>query len=264
VTAFRKVLADNPRMLDAWELLGSTLVRMGRTRDGIKALSKALEIDPQRSATHIALVKAYTLDRRPDLARAHAELATRQDPGHGYEVLAQLMLDIQDGERAGEYARRSIAADPERVMSHFVLGVLAQRQGRYQEALASFREAEQQKRRRKTAIVRNLHANMGDCLARLGQEAEAEREFQAEIEAIPSSREGRIGLAMLYRAQGRDGEARQVLGGLIAAEPHPTAESYWAVVRTFLVLGDVEAAREWAARARSAFPADRRFQARPG
>ena len=55
-----------------------------------------------------------------------------------------------------------------------------------------------------------------------------------------------------------------MLGGLIAAEPRPTAESYWAVVRTFLVLGDVEAAREWASRARAAFPADRRFQAPSG
>jgi hypothetical protein len=69
---------------------------------------------------------------------------------------------------------------------------------------------------------------------------------------------------MLYRSQGRDAEARQVLGGLIAAEPRPTADSYWAVVRTFMVLGDVEAAREWAARARTAFPGDRRFQPRPG
>jgi Tfp pilus assembly protein PilF len=144
-------------------------------------------------------------------------------------------------------------------MSHFVLGVVAQRDGRYEEALSAYREAVEQKRRRKTAVVRNLHANMADCLARLGREAEAEREFQAEIEAIPTTREGRVGLATLYRSQGRDGDARLVLGGLIAAEPRPTADSYWTVVRTFLVLGDVQASREWAARARSAFPADRRF-----
>jgi hypothetical protein len=33
------------------------------------------------------------------------------------------------------------------------------------------------------------------------------------------------------------------------------------VVRTFSVLGDVEAARHWAARARARFPADPRFRA---
>lgn len=262
VAAFRKVLADNPRMLDAWELLGSTLVRMGRERDGIAALSEALKLDPDRANTHIALVKAYTLLGRTDLARAHAELATKQNPGYGYEILAQLMLDLRDLERAAEYARRSLAADPQRVMSHFVLGVVAQRDGRYEEALAAYREAVEQKRRRKTAVVRNLHANIADCLARLGREAEAEREFQAEIEAIPTTREGRVGLATLYRSQGRDGEARLVLGGLIAAEPRPSADAYWTVVRTFLVLGDGQAAREWALRAHTAFPSDPRFRAR--
>ena len=60
-----------------------------------------------------------------------------------------------------------------------------------------------------------------------------------------------MGLATLYRSQGRDAEARAVLGGLIAAEPRPTADTYWTVVRTFPVLGDVEAARQWAGQARA-------------
>jgi Tfp pilus assembly protein PilF len=103
---------------------------------------------------------------------------------------------------------------------------------------------------------------MADCLARLGRTAEAEKEFLAEIETIPYSREGRVGLATLYRSQGRDAEARAVLGGLIAAERSPTAEHYWTVVRTFAVLGDLEAARQWAEKAHARFPADPRFRAR--
>jgi hypothetical protein len=65
---------------------------------------------------------------------------------------------------------------------------------------------------------------------------------------------------MLYRSQGRDAEAREVLAGLVAAEPQPTADTYWTVVRTFTVLGDAPAAREWAARARARFPSDPRFR----
>jgi tetratricopeptide (TPR) repeat protein len=147
-------------------------------------------------------------------------------------------------------------------MSHFILGEVARKQGRYEEALRSFRKAEEVVRLRRNAIVRNLHANMGDCLARLGREAEAEKEFLAEIDTIPYTREGRVGLATLYRAQGRDAEARRVLGGLVAAEPNPTADTYWTIVHTFSVLGDVEAARHWAGQARARFPSDPRF--RPG
>src|SRR6185295_10194047 len=115
-------------------------------------------------------------------------------------------------------------------------------------------------RLQKGSVVLKLHASMGDCLARLGREAEAEREFQAEIEAVPWSAEGRLGLAMLYRSQGRDAEARAALAALISTQPRPTAETYWTVVRAFSVLGDTSAAREWASRARTKFPNDVRFR----
>ena len=71
-------------------------------------------------------------------------------------------------------------------MSHFILGVAAQKQGRCEDALAAFGRAEDALRLRKQAILRNLHASRADCLARMGREAEAEKEFLAEIETIPS------------------------------------------------------------------------------
>jgi tetratricopeptide (TPR) repeat protein len=169
-------------------------------------------------------------------------------------------MDRGDLARAAGYARRSVAADPERIMSRFILGVAAQRAGRYEEALAEFRRADEAKRRQRRVVVKNLHANMADCLARLGREGEAEREFRAEIEAIPHSEEARVGLALLYRSQGRDGEARASLAGLVTSQPHATPEAYLKVVRTFSVLGDAEASREWAARARAQFPSDARFR----
>ena len=75
---------------------------------------------------------------------------------------------------------------------------------------------------------------------------------------MPRSREARVGLAMLYRSQGRDKEARAVLADLV--EKDPQADAYWAVVRTFSVLGDAEAARAFAEKARARFPADPRFR----
>ncbi|HVR71127.1 MAG TPA: tetratricopeptide repeat protein, partial [Vicinamibacteria bacterium] len=262
VEGLRKVLADNPAMLDAWEVLGTTLLRMGRVREGIEALASALEVDPLRPTTHTALVRAYAMDGRRDLARQHAEIAAASDPGQGYEALAQLMMEEQRLELAAEFARKSLAADPRRVMSHFVVGVAAQEAGRHAEALAAYRRAEEAMKARKHAILRGLHARMATCLGHLGREAEAEREFLAELQAVPYSREGRQGLAALYWSQGRDAEARAVLTGLIETEPRPTADTYWTVVHTFSVLGDVESARLWAARARGLFPDDPRFRGR--
>jgi tetratricopeptide (TPR) repeat protein len=260
IALFRRVLDRNPRMLDAWEMLGFTLVRAGRTQDGFAALREGLAIDSLNPQIHLILAKVYGLDRKLDLAAKHAELAAQRDPGEGYEVAAQLMMDRGDPARAEALARQSLAADPQRLMSHFILGVLAQKAGRYDEALGSFRKAEEIQKRQKRTVVRSLHANIGDCLARLGREAEAEREFRAEIEILPATREGRVGLATLYRSQRRDEEARAVLAGLVTAESPPSAETYWTVVHTLSVLGDVEGARQFAGRAQARFPSDPRFR----
>ncbi len=256
----RKVVQANPDMGDAWEMLGVTLLEMDRKAEAIKALDRTITLDPTRPEPHLALAKLYALDGRRELAVPHAEVAATREPGKAYEMLGQMMLDEGRLDKAAEYARRSLEADPQRVMSHFVLGVIAQKAGRYEEALAAFRKAEEANRLQKGSVVLKLHASMADCLARLGREAEAEREFQAEIRDVPWSPEGRVGLAMLYRSQGRDAEARSVLSGLVAAQQRPNAETYWTVVHTFAVLGDVAAAREWTSRARARFPADTRFR----
>ena len=260
VQAFRSVVAKNPKMLDAWEMLGFTLIRMGKTAEGIAAVDEALRLDPLRVTSHLALAKVYALDGKLDLAAKHAEIGSGKNPGQGNELLAQVMMDRGDLAQAAAFARKSLASDSRRIMSHFILGVVAQRAGRYEEAVGHFRRAVDAKSLQTRMRVRNLHANMADCLARLGREAEAEQEFRAEIESIPSSEAGRVGLAMLYRSQGRDEEARSVLGGLVSALPKPTADAYWTVVKTFSILGDGPAAKEWAARGRAQFPGDRRFR----
>jgi superkiller protein 3 len=260
VAQLEKVVAASPDMADVWEMLGVTLIEQGRKAEGIRAYDRTIALDPTRAEPHLALARLYALDGRRDLAEKHAEIAARREPGKAFETLASLMLDAGQWERAHEYARRSIEADPRRVMSHFALAVVARRAGRFEEALAAYRRAEEENQLQKGSVVLSLHAGIADCLARLGREAEAEKEFRAEIEAIPWSRDGRVGLAMLLRSQGRDADARSALEGLLAAGPRPGPDTYWTIVRAFGVLGDVTAAQEWAARARAKFPSDPRFR----
>ena len=260
VAALPPMLAAEPRMLDGWELMAKSLVRLGRTREGIDAFGKVLAIEPMKPETHLALARIYALERQPARAQQHAELAARHDPAAANEVLAELMMDAGRFGDAAAFAARSISADPSRYMSHFVIGVVAQRDGRCPDAIAAFRRAIEAKRAEPHAFVRNLHARLADCLARTGDNAGAEREFQAELTEMPSSPEGRVGLATLYRSQGRDAEARETLAGIVTSLPQPSADAYWTVVRAFSTLGDASAAREWAAKARATFPQDPRFR----
>ncbi len=260
IAILRRVVAENPRMVEAWHVLGVTLAGRGRNEEGIAALVKVLEVDPTRPETHIALAKIYAMQGRLAKAMPHAEIASARDPGSGFELVAQLLMDAGNRDGAAAFARRSIAADDQQVMAHFILGEVARRAGRYEEALGHYRRAEAAKDRRKLAVVRNLYHNMGDCLARLGRNAEAETAFKREIQQIPASRDPRLALALLYRSEGRDAEVRAILEDLIASQQPPTADSYATVVRTLGVLGDHEAARAFAARAHHAFPEDRRFR----
>ncbi len=260
VAELRAVLADSPGMLDAWETLGLSLARLGREAEAIRALERAIAIDPASPAAHLALARVHALAGRPDLVETHAEAATARGPGEAYELLAELRLRQGRLEEAAECARRSLAADSRRVVGHVVLGTVARRAGRCEDAIAEYRRAAEGQTGHHGLVVPGIRSGMADCLARLGREAEAEREFQAEIATIPHSRDGRLGLATLYRSQGRDAEARRALEGVVAAHPRPGPEEYWVVVQTARVLGADEAARTWAARARSRFPGDARFR----
>ena len=255
-----RLASAHPRMVDAWEALGMTLVELGRSKDAAAAFDAVVRIDPLRAEPHLALARLHGLEGRLEPAVRHAELAAGRDPGRAFEILAQVMMDAKRPADAASFARRSLADDPRRVMSHFILGVIARQQGRCEDAIAAFTRAAEVERSERGSIVRSLHYQLGDCLARLGRDADAEREFRAELATVPSSAEARVGLAMLYRSQGRDAESRDVLTGLVTSAATPTPEAYWTVVRTFGILGDTEAARSWAAQARQRFPADPRFR----
>lgn len=257
---FRRVLAQEPSMRDAWVALGHVLTTLGDTKGAIAAFDRALRLMPQDEGTHIAIAKLYGLSGNSEKARAHAALAESLSPGQGAELSAELLMAQGRVDEAVAAARRAVAQDDTRSMAHFLIGVAAQRAGRCDEALPSFRRAEETLARERGARLRNLHASLGDCLARMGKTDAAETEFRKEIELIPSSREARVGYAMLLRSLSRDTEARAVLTGLLEAERPTTADTYAVIVKTFGVLEDGEMETEWKGRARRAFPSDRRFR----
>src|SRR5262249_17863991 len=149
-------------------------------------------------------------------ARQHAEIGLQGDPAQGHEILAELMMDAGRFDDAAAHARRSLDADSSRYMSRYLLGVIAQQRGRCDEAIGHFQAAIEAKRLEPHAVVRNLHAGLADCLARTGREADAEREFREEIAAIADSVEARVGLATLYKSQGRAADVRAVMTDLVA------------------------------------------------
>ncbi len=260
LAGLRAVVTDSPGLFDAWQALGTSYARLGREREAIQAFDAIVRQDPTNAEAHIALARIHGLAGRRDRAEKHARRASQKEPGRGFETLAEIRLDQNRPAEAASYARQSLAADPERVMSRFVLATAERRAGRYDAAAAEYRRAIESASRQKGLLVRDLHAGLADCLARLGREAEAEAEFREEIALIPHSREARIGLGLLFRSQERDAEARDALAGIVTANPRAGADEYVVVSRTLSTLGDVEAARDWSRRGRALYPADPRLR----
>ncbi len=260
IRIFEGVLKENPRMSDGWETLAQTLFQAGRMAEARRAFDRVIGFDPGRSSAHISIAKMERMAGRVEAAREHAEIATKQDPGGAYEFLAELELGLGRFAEAEAAAQKSVAADPSRPMSHYALGLAAVRRGDLVGAEARFRTAIERSASDSGQIFANLHTSLADCLARMGREAEAEAEFRKEIEIVPASRPGRVGLTLLLRSQGRDDEARAAIGGLVEGNPAAGAEDYETVIRTLQGLGDAEAASLWTGRARARYPKDPRFR----
>lgn len=260
IRIFEGVLKENPRMSDGWETLAQTLFQAGRMAEARRAFDRVIAFDPGRSSAHISIAKLERMAGRAETARQHAEIAAKQDPGGAYEFLAELELGLGRFAEAEAAAQKSVAADPSRPMSHYALGLAAVRRGDLVSAESRFRTAIERSASDSGQIFANLHASLADCLARMGREAEAEAEFRKEIEIVPASRPGRIGLTLLLRSEGRDEDARAVIGGLIEGNPTAGPEDFEVVIRTLQGLGDAEGASLWITRARARYPKDPRFR----
>ena len=253
VAAFRAVVAEQPAMLDVWVQLGHALMRAGRHREAIEALTRSVALDPGATDSVLAIATAELRLGNLDAARANAEAVLGREPARAREVLARVALTRGREAEAMEQARLAQAADPTLPLPGYIEGALQHARGRYAAAIAPLQRAAEQADARRVTL-RDLRFTLGDALAREGREADAEREFLKELEAFPENSRARASLALLYQAQGRTPEARRTVADLVAATPTP--ESYLLAVRTLAIAGDRGEAAVVLERGLREFPAD--------
>jgi hypothetical protein len=80
VSAFRAVLAEEPRLLDAWETLGNALLGLGRREAAIETFRKLLEISDGSAEGAFLLAHALAESGRLEEAAGYAEAAATSVP----------------------------------------------------------------------------------------------------------------------------------------------------------------------------------------
>jgi arylsulfatase A-like enzyme/Flp pilus assembly protein TadD len=254
-----KLLEDNHRILDLWDLKSKTLAKLGRIDEAIEAARSGLRQQPSAVSLVAAVANLSIIKGDLEQARQHADLLMKTEPGQAHELLARIHADRKDYAAAEKEARLAMSTGREPTTALMTLALISKQRGDLPTALQHIDAAAASTARKENKRVPNLHFYRGDILARLGRNAEAEREFRQEIAIYPTEPDAYASLMLLLASTGRLQEATQVVFELIKASPRPP--SYIAVSETLQVMGDDRGARYWAQQGLRKFPENRDLRA---
>ena len=98
---FSRLVAENPRMLDSWELLAQSLEKLGRHGEAAAAYQRGLELTDGAPLWAAAAAKSLYLARRFPESRQHAEIAATGRIAAGWDLLVRIAA-LTEGPAAAE------------------------------------------------------------------------------------------------------------------------------------------------------------------
>ena len=246
----REVLAQDPGIVDAHQMLGNVAARAGRPAEAVGHFRDALALDPEHRAALFGLAAAYRAEGREEEALvgfrrllalnprdAKAALATAEllvAPGERGEALAVLEAAAEGGSppavvlnqlgellalegRSAEARRRfeaATAANPEFALPRFNLAVLLEEAGDAAGAAERYREAIERAPR-----YHQAQFNLGRLYARMGDRAGAEGLLAAALESDPDLVQAYHHLGKLLMERGELARAEELVRAGLARDP---------------------------------------------
>ena len=261
VVAFRKVIAENPRMVDAWEYLARALQRMGKTDEALAAYRQGLKVSNGSPQIAVAAASLYYDLGRLDEAETHARMALGTHPSFAHGLLAQIALQREDLDTAEREAQAAMEEKSLRIGPMITLAEVRHARKDDAGALELTRKAAEiynQREAKDPELIRGLALIRGKLLADQGDAQGAEAAFKDELQRFPDSVRAYSSLAILYALTGRAAEVAPTLRTMVEKNPHPLA--YAEAVKTLRILNDPGSAARLLSYARSRFPGDPALQ----
>jgi tetratricopeptide (TPR) repeat protein len=256
----RSIARAHPELAIVHYQIGSLLLRTARYQEAAAAFGEAGRLQPDNADIQIALATNWLRARNYEQATVHAESAVALAAAHqqnaraaAHTIAARVALAHLDADGATRHAAAAQQADPALPLLQYVRGRLLYEDGRYEDALHALEEALAASREHGRP-VEDLHASLGDTLARLDRDADAETQYREELSAFPRSIRTYSSLAVLYDAGNRDRDVEQVIENLMGAAPTP--EGYATAARLWTILGERTRAEAVRADARARFRGD--------
>jgi choline-sulfatase len=216
--AYRRVLARNPRLTEAWNRLGDTLEHAGRDEDAVAAYRSAMTTAPELTS-ELALRLGSVLMRlgRFDEAQQHAAIAEKTNFAQAKLLEAKIAIarnDFATAAREAQLARDDAVTQPAALV---LLAFVAVRQQRLDEGASLVASVDAMRAQRRIDAVEQLELVRGELLARQNRYDQAVAAFQREIQQFPGDLQAYAELALLHASAGRMVDAQAALAALVKA-----------------------------------------------
>ncbi|MGE5244343.1 MAG: sulfatase-like hydrolase/transferase [Betaproteobacteria bacterium] len=193
--ALERVVADDPKVIDAWFMLGNEYYRRHEWTKAIAEYKRALELKPDYDLVVINMANAYRALGKDEEAMVGYRRFMQLDPKNAqirYEA-AQILLDNGQLDEAQKQLERALELEPTLAAARNALGVVALKHGDTATAEKDIAEAIAAK-----PDVRLAHFNLALLAEQRGDLQRAVAEYQKEIELHPSSYKAEFNLGQLY------------------------------------------------------------------
>ncbi len=179
---YRRALVLRPDFAAAWMNLGSLLREQGRELFAETALQRAVELRPDLVSGWVNLAILERERRRPAEAEACLRKAFALNPEQVETLVAWCQFRSAERDPAGawQWLRWALARDPSHAEAVNMHGILLHQDGRFQEAVAVFEQAE-------ALGHRAAASNRGNSLLDLGRMDEALRAQELAVEREPEN-----------------------------------------------------------------------------
>ena len=141
--AFRAVLEARPRAVPAMVGLGRALEAQGKAEEAEKLYRDAIAADRKHADAKLALGELQMRQDKLGKARSTLRAAYRLAPGNPFcaRALTEVLIRGGDVRGAEKVAKDFARARPDHPMGHFLRGLVLERRGKIEEAIASYEEA---------------------------------------------------------------------------------------------------------------------------
>jgi arylsulfatase A-like enzyme/Tfp pilus assembly protein PilF len=199
VGTLKKVLDEDPKVIDAWFMLGNVHAARGKPEQAIGFFKRALELKPDDEMAVINMANAYRNLGRDEEALVGYQRFLQLDPRNAqvrYEA-AQILIDRGQFDEAAKHLQQTLELEPKLAAARNALGVIAIRRGDLAGAEREIKAAIDQK-----PDVRLAHFNLALIAEQRGQAQVAIDEYQREIATHPNAFKAAFNLGKLYEQMG--------------------------------------------------------------